>query len=127
MMKAAINEEGIWSTIADALIKAGIDVYPPATHEGECLKEYVVLKQYGSSQIVHFSSERVYYMIMLYVPRNKYSYLETFERKVKKVLDEDLYPLIMPSGSKDADYYDDNYKAHLRMFMYHNNVRNKHL
>ncbi len=117
----------VWEMICDKLIENGIDAYPPATHEGECLSPYVVVKQYGSTQIVNFSSERVYYLFLLYVPRNQYSMLEDFENKVKAVLDGELYPMLMPSGSKEADYYDDNYHAHMRSFMYHNNVRNKHL
>ena len=62
-----------------------------------------------------------------FIESNMYSFLEEYERSVKKVLDEDLFPMIMPTGQKEGDFYDDNYNAHLRAFLYRNNVRNKHL
>ena len=117
----------VWEQIFDSLKKAGIDVYPPATKKGECTSNYVVVKQDGSSQIGTFSSERVYYQFMLYVPQNKYNKLSTFEQEVKGVLDSQLYPILMPIGSNMPDYYDDTVKAHMRSFQYRNNVRNKHL
>lgn len=120
-------EETVWEKIAEELKNAGIGVYPPATHEGECLSEYVVVKQAGGYQFGRFSTEKIYYMFLLYIPRNMYSKMDDFERRVKEVLDTRLYPMIMPTGSKENDYYDDNYKAHMRSFLYYNNVRNKHL
>lgn len=123
----AEENRSVWEIISDTLIENGFDVYPPATHVGECEKEYIVLKQDGSSQIAGYSSEVVYYRFMLYVPREKYSFLDEYTKSVKKVLDEQLYPMIMPTGQSEGDYYDDNYNAHLRAFLYRNNVRNKHL
>lgn|SRR5699024_7280150 len=120
-------EKNVWEIISETLQENGIDVYPPGTKVGECKKEYVVLKQDGSTQVGSLSSEQDYYMFMLYVPRNKYSFLSTYEFQVKKVLDEKLYPMLMPTGQKMGDYYDDNYKAHMRAFLYRNNRRNKHL
>lgn len=117
----------VWETIYSTLTQAGIDVYPPATKKGECKSEYVVIKQDGSSQVGNFSSESVYYHFMLYVPQNKYNTLSTFENKVKKILNEQVYPLLMPAGSSMPDYYDDAVQAHMRSFLYRNNVRNKHL
>lgn len=121
------NKKTIWQNICDVLTSKGIDVFPPATKYGECKKPYVVLKQDGSSQIGDYSSERVYYRFILYVPKNKYSHLSVFEKEVKKIIDEELFPLIMPVGQNETDYYDDNFNAHMRSFLYSNNVRNKHL
>lgn len=121
------NDKNVWQIIFETLSKNGIEVFPPATKIGECKKPYVVLKQDGASQIKSYSSEYVYYRFMLYVPRNKYSELSIFEKDIKKILDENLYPLIMPAGQTETDYYDDNYNAHMRAFLYRNNVRNKHL
>lgn len=117
----------VWEMIFDVLNENGIEVYPPATKDGECLNNYVVVKQDGSSQTGDFSSETVYYQFMLYVPKNKYDKLGDFEEEVKDVLNMKLYPLLMPTGSKMTDYYDDSVKAHMRSFIYRNNVRNKYL
>lgn len=121
------DKKSIWQIIFDTLTSKGIDVFPPATKVGECKKPYVVLKQDGASKIKSYSSEYVYYRFMVYVPRNKYSELSKFENKIKGILDEELFPLIMPVGQTETDYYDDNYNAHMRAFLYRNNIRNKHL
>lgn len=120
-------EDSVWKIIFSTLKRAGFDVYPPATKNGICSKEYIVVKKAGSAPILGISSQRDYYMFLLYVPIEKYSYLDEFERKVKDVLDTDLFPMLMPTGSEENDYYDDNFNAHLRSFMYINKVRNKHL
>lgn len=117
----------IWERIFKTLKDNGIEVYPPATHKGECRKPYVVVKQDGSTQVGDFSSERVYYQFLLYVPQNKYQELDNFENEVKGVLATELYPLLMPTGSNMPDYFEEEKKAHMRSFMYTNNRRNKHL
>lgn len=117
----------IWETIINELHNAQIEAYPPATKVGECTRNYVVVKQDGSSQVGNFSSEFVYYQFMLYVPQNKYDTLDGYEAEVKKVLDTKLYPVLKPTASKMPDYYDDEKRAHMRSFIYRNSVRNKHL
>lgn len=125
--------KSIFETICDTLNsdeklkEEKVITYPPATKKGECKEPYVVLKQDGGSKIGSFSSERVYYRFMIYVPRSMYSNLEYYESIVKNVIDTKLYPMLMPTGQKETDYYDDNLNAHLRTFLYSNNVRNKHL
>lgn len=120
-------EKTVWQIMFETLSNSGFEVYPPATKVGECKSPYIVLKEDGSSQINNYSSERVYYRILLYVPRNMYSQLTVLESEVRKVLDDELYPLILPTGQSDPDFYDDNYNAHMRAFFYRNNRRNKHL
>ena len=117
----------IWEIIQKKFEENGIDAYPPATHKGECKKEYVVIKQSGSSQLGNNSSEIVYFDFMIYVPSNKYQTLDEFEKKVKNVIDTQLYPMLMPTGNNTPDFYDDEKKAHMRSFMYRIVRRNKHL
>lgn len=119
--------KNVWQLISDAFTEAGIENYPPAIKKGTCKSKYVVFKQDGSSQIGSISSEVVYYTFMLYVPQNQYSQLSDFENEVKKVLDEKMFPILMPTGSKQTDYYDDNLNAHMRSFTYRNSVRNRRL
>ena len=117
-------EKTVWEIIADHLIENSIDVYPPATHKGECLKEYAVLKEDGSSQMLSFSTETQYYTIMCYVPKNKYTELKRFVRKCEKCM-EGLAPMIMPTGLKTPDFYDDDKKAYMVSIQYRNYVRNR--
>ena len=42
---------------------------------------------------------------------------------VKKVLKENIFPLLLPTGQEESDYYDDNYKAHMRAMLYRNVCR----
>lgn len=117
------TEKSVWEMIADALIRNGIKVYPPAMKMGGCDEEYVVLKQAGSVQVEAYSSVWDYYMFMLYVPKEKYTDLDRLERKVTKVIRDELYPMIKPTGLKENDSFDDNINAHIRMFTYRNSRR----
>lgn len=117
--------KNVWELTSDALTEAGIDNYPPGIKKGTCKSKYVVFKQGGGSQIGSISSEVVYYVFMLYVPQNEYSSLSDFEEKVKGVLKEKMYPTLIPTGSKQTDYFDDNIDAHMRSFTYRNSVRNQ--
>ena len=105
----------------------GIEAYPPATKTGECKKEYVVVKNSGSSQFGDYSTELHYIDIMCYVPWNKYTNLEKFKKQVKQIIHNNLYPRLMETGSETVDYYDEEFKAHMVSFMLRNNVRNKYL
>lgn len=122
-----MNEKTVWEIIADALKAHEIDVYPPGVKSGECKKEYVVVKQDGSIQIGQFSSSRTLYTFMLYVPYNKYTYLDKFKQEIKGICAVDLFPMIMPTGQETPDFYDDTVKAHMVSITYRNNVRNTHL
>ena len=122
------QQKNVWELIVSELIKNGISAYPPATKQGQCKEKYVVVKRGGSSQINNYSSRRDYYEFFLYVPKNQYSILSDFQVEVENVLAKSpIYPMIMPTGNIEDDYYDDNIDAHLRILSYYNNVRVKHL
>lgn len=121
-------KDNVWKIIFETLKENGIDVREPVNKLGECKSPYVVVKFAGATRYFGYSSQRDLYNFFCYVPKNKYSYLHDFEVKVKSILDSPpLYPMIMPTGSMENDYYDDNLNAHLRMFTYYNNRRVKHL
>lgn len=104
-------------SIYDVLKKNDIDVYFPGQHNGECVKEYVVVKSAGVNDEIIVSSERPLYDIMLYVPENKYSSLESSLQKVKQNLKE-LYPLISYTGVQTESYYDESVKGHMISVQY---------
>lgn len=119
--------ETVWEKVFRVLKKNSVDVYAPATKQGECKKRYAVLKNDGSSQIGSLSSQVVYYTVMLYVPRNEYSSLERFKKEVSGIFAKELFPLLMPTGAENPDFYDDTIKAHMATLTYRVNKRNKHL
>lgn len=123
----SVEEKTVWERIIDAMKAHSVEAYPPATKKGECIHEYVVIKQDGSSQYQSFSTEAHYYTLLLYVPQHKYASLERFKKEVKEIVATDLYPLLMPTGLETPDFFDDTFKAHMVSVQYRNNVRNTHL
>lgn len=126
-MEKEIEQDTVWEITFKALKDAGINVYPPSTKKGKCEKPYVVIKEAGGARFGLFSSEYIHYMFLVYVPRDMYDYLSVFERKIKDVLHKKCFPMLVPTGSKENDYYDDNYDAHMRSFTYRNVARNKYI
>ncbi|MBO7695443.1 MAG: hypothetical protein J6T10_22690 [Methanobrevibacter sp.] len=123
-----MKDKNVWEIIVTTLLENGINAFPPASKIGQCKERYVVVKRGGSSRIKNYSSRRDLYEFFLYVPKEEYSQLSDFQMQVEKVLaKQPLYPMIMPTGDIENDYYDDNINAHLRILTYYNNVRDKHL
>lgn len=116
--------ENRWQDIYKHLEKEGFKVYAPYMDIGECKDKYIVIKFYGSTKILGISSNQDLYQLLCYVPKNKYSILETFKQEVKKSM-EDLRPMILPYGQEEISYYDDNIKAHYVGLIYKNYKRNK--
>lgn len=111
--------ESRWQDIYKHLKSAGIDVYSPGVKTGECTKEYVVVKNDGSANVIGISTDEDYYSIMCYVPKQKYSRLEPLVQKVKTLMKE-LRPMIQSSGSQTPSFYDDSVKAHMVSIEYKN-------
>lgn len=114
--------ESRWQDIFKHLKSSGFDVYSPGVKVGECMSEYVVIKNDGSSKISGISTDDDLYAVMCYVPKQAYSKLEPMVQKVKKAMKE-LEPMIMPYGSQTPSYYDDGYKAHMISIEYKNHKK----
>lgn len=112
-------KESRWQDIFLHLKNQGFDVYSPGMKTGECTFEYVVVKNDGSSKHLSFSTDVDLYAVMCYVPKEKYSALETFVRRIKNSMKE-LEPMILPYGSQTPSYYDDSVKAHMVSIEYKN-------
>lgn len=108
-----------WQDIFRHLKSAGFDVYSPGAKTGECLTEYIVVKNNGSARHAVVSSDNDYYSVMCYVPKDKYSSLEPLVQRVKKTM-KGLEPMILPNGMQTPSYYDDTYKAHMVSIEYKN-------
>ena len=108
-----------WQDIYVHLKNAGFDVYSPGMKVGDCISEYVVVKNDGSSKHVSFSTDVDLYAVMCYVPKEKYSSLEPLVQRVKSSM-KGLEPMIMSYGSQTPSYYDDGLKAHMISIEYKN-------
>ena len=111
--------ESRWQDIYLHLKKSGFDVYSPGIKTGEYTKEYLVVNNDGSSKHASFSTDNDFYAVMCYVPRNKYSTLESLVQRVKEAM-KDLEPMILPYGTQTSSYYDDSFKAHMVSIEYKN-------
>lgn len=112
-------DESRWQDIFLHLKTQGFDVYSPGMKTGECTSEYIVVKNDGSSKHLSFSTDVDLYAVMCYVPKDRYSSLETLVRRVKNSMKE-LEPMILPYGSQTPSYYDDSLKAHMISIEYKN-------
>lgn len=111
-----------WQDIFLHLQESGFDVYPPSIKTGECLSEYIVVKNDGSSRLAGISTDDDLYSVMCYVPKKSYSTLEPLVQRIKKIMKE-LEPMILPYGSQTPSYYDDSVKAHMISIMYKNHKK----
>ncbi len=100
-------------------LKKKFDVYSPGMKTGECISEYLVVKNDGSSKHISFSTDVDLYSVMCYVPKESYSSLEPLVQRVKEYMKE-LEPMIIPYGNQTPSYYDDNIKAHMISIEYKN-------
>lgn len=108
-----------WEDISRQLKNKGFDVYSPGTKTGECISDYIVVKNDGSSRHTGVSTDDDFYAVMCYVPKDRYSSLEPLVQKIKRAMKE-LEPMILPSGSQTPSYYDDSVKAHMISIQYKN-------
>lgn len=108
-----------WGDIYKTLKEAGHDVYSPGQHVGECLTPYVVIKISTALQYQDFSSLQYSYDVLIYVPKDEYSYLESYVECVKQDMKK-LQPMIMPLNTQTPSYYDDTIKGHMISVQYRN-------
>lgn len=110
-------QNSVLKQIYDCLKKDGFDVYFPSQHKGECNSPYIVIRMAGVYNPLTVSSERPLYDILIYVPENRYSILETIIYDTKQSLKK-LYPMIEYNGTETATYYDESVKANMVSFQY---------
>lgn len=108
-----------WQDIFLHLEQAGFETYPPGIKLGECTREYIVVKNDGSTRHVGLSTDDDLYAVMCYVPKMQYSTLEPLVQRIKKAM-KGLEPMIVPYGSQTPSYYDDSLKAHMISIEYAN-------
>lgn len=111
--------DSVWADVFNHLKNNGFDVYPPQVKIGECEAPFIVVKIGSTSQLENFSSDRVIYELLAYVPRQSYSQLEPYVERLKSVMKE-LRPLVRYSHGITASFYDDMLKAHMVTLDYYN-------
>lgn len=115
----ATTETNRTQDIYNFLNSKHFDVYMPNQHDGDCLKPYVVVKYDGFAKHANFSTNTHSYSLMCYVPKDKYSLLDTFVADVVNAMLE-MQPMIVPNGYASPSFYDDDLKAHMMSIEYNN-------
>lgn len=95
------------------LKRAAVNVYLPATHVGECLKPYVVVKPALSMRMDRISTFYDSYHLLIYVPRNEISKLERYAESIREIMKPLKQKIALrETFYKIAPYYDDSNKAY---------------
>lgn len=113
------SDESRWGDIFNTLKRNGFDVYAPGVKAGECTAPYVVVKDGGTNRHATVSSDVALYVVMCYVPKQKYSLLEPFVNSVRKAMNS-IEPMLLYDGSLTPSFYDDSVKAHMVSINYRN-------
>lgn len=103
--------------IRDNLSDSGFNVYYPAQHKGICKEPYIVIKNNGSIKELDISTDRPIYELLLYVPYNRYSYIETYLYDVKLSMRQ-LYPILQYRGEEKPVFYDEDVKGYMSSIEY---------
>lgn len=113
-----------WQDLYSFLKEKGYEVYSPGQKEGECLSPYVVVKYAGSTKAAQISSRTDLYELILYVPKYRYSEVET---RVQDLINDmkELRPLFIPyDNQQDTSFFDADVKAHFVSLTYINYKKN---
>lgn len=113
-----------WENIFTHLESCGYVVYPPATKRGDCTKPYLVVKQTGQSQAPTISSRIALFDILVYIPQNQYSTIDSFVEGVENAMKE-LWPKIRPIQFRTPPFLDDSNKAWMVSLQYQNYQKNQ--
>ena len=98
---------------------SGFDAYLPGKHKGECISSYVVVKTGETVQYNNYSSTVTYYDILCYVPEDVPSQIDSYLDSVVTAM-KALYPMIQPTHTHTAPFYDTDVKGHMRSAQYIN-------
>ena len=103
--------------LMEYLIDNGIKVYLPGQHKGDCLFNYVVLKDNGTSGYLGSNKIGTQLIdVIFFVPQNRYSQCEIFKKEIKTLLGE--FPGIRFTGDETGAITDDSVKALTFSVMY---------
>lgn len=116
----------IYEKTFDKLVEHGFTTYPPATHKGDCLAPYVVIKNGVTSKVVGTSSTRRSLMVLIYVPSIRYTDLEGYKARVKAALEE-LYPELLFTGNETQPFLEEGNKSWNVSLEYRYTCRERHV
>ena len=119
-----MSENTRWKDIYRHLKSNGFDVYAPDQKEGYCLEPYIVIKSREVVRLETVSSNEAMYDILLYVPKNRFSFVEEYVLQVIEAMDK-LFPMIREAGTQTEPFYDDDVQGYMVSIQYSNYRKRK--
>ena len=105
--------------IYDCLKAANIQTYLQGQHKGMCKNAYVVVKPGIVAPYLQLSTNVCYYELLLYIPKEYPTQVESFKDTVKKAM-LDLYPMMIFADAESSPYFDDSVEAWMVDLTYKN-------
>lgn len=101
----------VWKLIFSHLKKSGFSVYSPGQHQGECTEPYVVVRIGSSLPYNGYTTIQTPYEALCYVPKVKFSTLESYVNSVEDCLKQCNF--LRSLNSRTPSYYDEDVKGHM--------------
>lgn len=111
-----------WEQLFLFLKNKGFSVYSPGQKIGKCTEPYIVIKYDGSTQHLNYSTDDDTYTIYCYVPKLKYSLLDSLIQSVKQAM-KDFRPQFIFSGYIAGSIYEEEIEAHVTSIEYLNHKK----
>lgn len=103
--------------LMEYLLDNNIKVYLPGQHKGECLFNYVVLKDNGTSGYLGSNKIGTQLIdVLFFVPENRYSQIQNFKKEVMTLIKG--FKSLRFTGDETGPVTDDDIKALTFSVMY---------
>lgn len=105
--------------IYKCLKSAGIDVYLPGQHKGDCTSSYVVVKPGVVTKYLQLSTNICYYELLCYTPEDYPTQIEHFKEQVKTAM-LSIHPKVRYSNMETTPYFDESVRGWMVDITYQN-------
>lgn len=107
----------IYELIFDLLKENGFNVFAPNTHQGECINDYLVVKETVANKFVNYSSQIVLYDILCYA--KNYTDCLRLKEKVRETMLE-IQHTVKPTDNETEPFFDNDVKGYMTSVEYRN-------
>ena len=107
----------IYNLIFNHLKNSGFKVFAPNAHKGECVEDYLVLKELATTQYINYSTQIILYDVLCYSK----NYTDCI--KLKSAVREKMKQLeftVMPTDNEQEAFFDDSVKGYMSSIEFRN-------
>lgn len=107
----------VYDLIFVFLKENNFNVFAPNTHKGECVEDYLVLKETNTSKFVNYTTQIVLYDILCYA--KNYTDCLKLKEKVRQAMLK-ASQIVKPTGNETEAFFDENVKGYMASIEYYN-------